>query len=244
MSIFGFRCLPGGGGEEIDEATLERIASRPAAVRSARATPPSWPASTPRSTAWSRCAARARRCGRSSNAIRGRWRGAAGARCWCAAPAAEAAAMMRHDRAVAGLHLLRPALAVGAAGLAAAGPGSGRRRARERLAHARSTRTCCRTCWNGRRTRLAARAGIGLAWRWRCWRWPGRAGGRASNRCGRPQSPLVMALDLSGAMLAPICRPSRLLQARAKIARCCAQRNGGQVGAGRLSPTMPSPSRR
>jgi Ca-activated chloride channel family protein len=42
--------------------------------------------------------------------------------------------------------------------------------------------------------------------------------------------PLVIALDLSSATLAPDLPPSRLLQARAKIARLLATRAGGQVG--------------
>jgi Ca-activated chloride channel family protein len=44
------------------------------------------------------------------------------------------------------------------------------------------------------------------------------------------RTPLVIALDLSSASLAPDLPPSRLLQARGKIARLLATRAGGQVG--------------
>lgn len=44
------------------------------------------------------------------------------------------------------------------------------------------------------------------------------------------QTPLVVALDLSSATLAPDLPPSRLAQARAKLATLLRQRNGGQVG--------------
>ena len=44
------------------------------------------------------------------------------------------------------------------------------------------------------------------------------------------EAPLVVALDLSSAMLASDLPPSRLLQARAKLATLLRQRNGGQVG--------------
>jgi len=44
------------------------------------------------------------------------------------------------------------------------------------------------------------------------------------------QTPLVIALDLSSATLAPDLPPSRLAQARAKLAALLRERNGGQVG--------------
>ena len=44
------------------------------------------------------------------------------------------------------------------------------------------------------------------------------------------QTPLVIALDLSSATLAPDLPPSRLAQARAKLATLLRERNGGQVG--------------
>jgi Ca-activated chloride channel family protein len=44
------------------------------------------------------------------------------------------------------------------------------------------------------------------------------------------EAPLVVALDLSSAMLASDLPPSRLLQARAKLATLLNQRGGGQVG--------------
>lgn len=44
------------------------------------------------------------------------------------------------------------------------------------------------------------------------------------------EAPLVVALDLSSAMLANDLPPSRLLQARAKLATLLQQRSGGQVG--------------
>jgi Ca-activated chloride channel family protein len=44
------------------------------------------------------------------------------------------------------------------------------------------------------------------------------------------EAPLVIALDLSSAMLASDLPPSRLLQARAKLATLLHQRSGGQVG--------------
>lgn len=44
------------------------------------------------------------------------------------------------------------------------------------------------------------------------------------------EAPLVIAMDLSSAMLADDLPPSRLLQARAKIATLLQQRGGGQVG--------------
>ena len=44
------------------------------------------------------------------------------------------------------------------------------------------------------------------------------------------EAPLVVALDLSSAMLASDLPPSRLLQARAKLATLLNQRSGGQVG--------------
>jgi Ca-activated chloride channel family protein len=44
------------------------------------------------------------------------------------------------------------------------------------------------------------------------------------------RTPLMIALDLSSASLAPDLPPSRLLQARGKIARLLATRAGGQVG--------------
>ncbi|MDN5782497.1 MAG: VWA domain-containing protein, partial [Luteimonas sp.] len=44
------------------------------------------------------------------------------------------------------------------------------------------------------------------------------------------EAPLVIALDLSCAMLASDLPPSRLLQARAKLATLLGQRSGGQVG--------------
>ena len=43
-------------------------------------------------------------------------------------------------------------------------------------------------------------------------------------------SPLVVALDLSGTMMAADVPPSRLAQARAKVATLLAERDGGQVG--------------
>src|SRR3546814_10480782 len=44
------------------------------------------------------------------------------------------------------------------------------------------------------------------------------------------EAPLVVVLDMSGAMLANDLPPSRLLQARAKLATLLQQRSGGQVG--------------
>jgi len=44
------------------------------------------------------------------------------------------------------------------------------------------------------------------------------------------QTPLVIALDLSSATLAPDLPPSRLAQARAKLAALLRERSGGQVG--------------
>ena len=44
------------------------------------------------------------------------------------------------------------------------------------------------------------------------------------------EAPLVVALDMSSAMLASDLPPSRLLQARAKLATLLRQRSGGQVG--------------
>src|SRR5690606_15571528 len=44
------------------------------------------------------------------------------------------------------------------------------------------------------------------------------------------EAPLVVALDLSSAILASDLPPSRLLQARAKLATLLKQRSGGQVG--------------
>src|SRR3546814_13904267 len=44
------------------------------------------------------------------------------------------------------------------------------------------------------------------------------------------EAPLVVVLDMSGAMLANDLPPSRLLQARAKLATLPQQRSGGQVG--------------
>jgi Ca-activated chloride channel family protein len=46
----------------------------------------------------------------------------------------------------------------------------------------------------------------------------------------RSRAPLVVALDLSSAMLAADLPPSRLLQARAKLATLLRERDGGQVG--------------
>jgi len=46
----------------------------------------------------------------------------------------------------------------------------------------------------------------------------------------RSRTPLVVALDLSSAMLAGDLPPSRLLQARAKLATLLRERDGGQVG--------------
>src|SRR3546814_19954110 len=43
-------------------------------------------------------------------------------------------------------------------------------------------------------------------------------------------APMVVVLDMSGAMLANDLPPSRLLQARAKLATLLQQRRGGQVG--------------
>ncbi len=57
------------------------------------------------------------------------------------------------------------------------------------------------------------------------------------------EAPLVIALDLSSAMRAVDLAPSRLTQARAKLARLLAQREGGQVGllafAGDAYPVAP-----
>src|SRR3546814_7245231 len=44
------------------------------------------------------------------------------------------------------------------------------------------------------------------------------------------EAPLVVVLDMSGAMLANDLPPSRLLQARAKLATLLQQHSGGQVG--------------
>src|SRR3546814_20181743 len=44
------------------------------------------------------------------------------------------------------------------------------------------------------------------------------------------EAPLVVVLDMSGAMLANDLPPSRLLQARAKLATLLQPRSGGQVG--------------
>src|SRR3546814_17987033 len=44
------------------------------------------------------------------------------------------------------------------------------------------------------------------------------------------EAPLVVVLDMSSAMLANDLPPSRLLQARAKLATLLQQRSGGQVG--------------
>lgn len=46
----------------------------------------------------------------------------------------------------------------------------------------------------------------------------------------QPQTPLVIALDLSSASLAGDLQPSRLAQARAKLEKLLDQREGGQVG--------------
>ncbi|HVR81490.1 MAG TPA: VWA domain-containing protein [Luteimonas sp.] len=53
---------------------------------------------------------------------------------------------------------------------------------------------------------------------------------RSEQPLWQSRTPLVIALDLSSAMLANDLPPSRLLQARAKIATLLQQRAGGQVG--------------
>ena len=50
------------------------------------------------------------------------------------------------------------------------------------------------------------------------------------NPAWRNRTPLVVALDLSSATLAPDLPPSRLLQARAKLATLLRERDGGEVG--------------
>lgn len=53
---------------------------------------------------------------------------------------------------------------------------------------------------------------------------------RAPQPLWQARAPLVLALDLSGAMLAADLPPSRLAQARARLATLLRQRKGGQVG--------------
>ena len=55
---------------------------------------------------------------------------------------------------------------------------------------------------------------------------------RSAQPLWQSRTPLVIALDLSSATLASDLPPSRLLQARAKIATLLKQRAGGQVGLG------------
>ncbi|KAF1722938.1 VWA domain-containing protein [Pseudoxanthomonas wuyuanensis] len=70
---------------------------------------------------------------------------------------------------------------------------------------------------------------IGLAWLLAVAALAGPSWRQAPQPLWQPQSPLVIALDLSQRITAPDLPPSRLLQARAKIDALLRQRNGGQV---------------
>ena len=232
MSVFGFRVpMPGGADQEIDEATLQRIATltggrafrardteqlagiyaeidrlepirRPGQSVRPRVERYPWPLAAALACAllafaWPRTAARRRR--RAGSQRDGR------------------RVLVRAVR----FPFPAPAVAVGAAGIAAAGVVVARAApARQRVARRRSIRTCCRIC-----STCAAGA---REWPHRCC-WPCAASALAVLALAGPtwrkvdqpllqgQAPLVIALDLSSAVLANDLPPSRLLQARAKI---------------------------
>ena len=100
----------------------------------------------------------------------------------------------------------------------------------------RSMRTCCRTCSNAATVRAAFAALwpllLGFAHR-------DAGAGRAELAQGRAaavqgEAPLVIALDLSSAVLANDLPPSRLLQARAKLATLAEATRGRAGRAGRV----------
>ena len=95
-----------------------------------------------------------------------------------------------------------------------------------------SIRICCRTCWTPRQPYVRAPDCGRHCWapRWRICALAGPSWHRSAQPSWQSRAPLVIALDLSSATLANDLPPSRLAQARAKIARLLQARAGGQIG--------------
>src|SRR5690606_30069429 len=159
-----------------------------------------------------RCSGRASACSRGWNAIRGHWRPRCCARCWASRCRVERGCDCEAQREPAGTRagirsaaFPAPAVAVGAAGAAAAGVGAA---AAHLLPHlldrGESRRGVVALCALLLGVGIAVLALAGPSWR------------QGEQPLLQGEAPLVVALDLSSAMLASDLPPSRLLQARAK----------------------------